>query len=173
MFNLTVLAGLSLLLCIGLGCVWERSMRVAEGLEYSGSSGQTVILGTFPRRFYFFVYISWGAVRNVPTGWNYSSGQRNPRDVDTLLAMFWEDWRLGFRLYRETRTYQDRGRQVTTVVIPLWFPMVLTLVLPLCWRRQGRRARLGLCLQCGYDLRATPDATGPRLPRCPECGREA
>lgn len=52
-----------------------------------------------------------------------------------------------------------------TLAVPYWLLTSLFLIFPACWlRRFRRRQRLGLCLNCGYDLRATPE-------RCPECGR--
>ena len=51
--------------------------------------------------------------------------------------------------------------------LPHWLMVAIFAILPLCragraiqWRRRARR---GLCPDCGYDLRASPE-------RCPECG---
>jgi hypothetical protein len=56
------------------------------------------------------------------------------------------------------------------VGVPFALPMALLILVPLwglacLWRRMRQRQRVvkGLCVKCGYDLRATPE-------RCPECG---
>jgi hypothetical protein len=58
-------------------------------------------------------------------------------------------------------------RNYLLLIVPHWFAGMIVAI-PLLrqarrWRVARRRTRGGLCLRCGYDLRATPE-------RCPECG---
>jgi len=54
------------------------------------------------------------------------------------------------------------------IVLPDWFLILLSAILPVRWigrlRRRRMRARQNRCAKCGYDLRGSPT-------RCPECGR--
>ncbi len=60
-------------------------------------------------------------------------------------------------------------RRIRILRIPLWMPCLVFAALPAYSlppiHRRRKRKRLGLCLKCGYDLRASKD-------RCPECGTE-
>ena len=82
---------------------------------------------------------------------------------------------IGFRtfdFYRGLPRFSDLGGGFLkgwSVLIPLWIPALLfsapfLLPLPRRWRRRKRK-KLGLCLECGYDLRASKE-------RCPECGNK-
>lgn len=61
-------------------------------------------------------------------------------------------------------------------IVPQWFILStgVLLLLPVASRLmiRHRRSAAGRCTKCRYDLRATPDAPGPALNRCPECGGE-
>jgi len=64
--------------------------------------------------------------------------------------------------------------------LPLWFAALAAGAWPLAsltppfYRRlisaSRRASQPNRCRNCGYDLRATPDADGPSLTVCPECG---
>ena len=110
-------------------------------------------------------------------------------EADAFFVYCWVGPRRGMPPTLKPGTFRDRelpGLRFRTVHAPhesyyLWMtpPLAVTAagVLPACWaaafvrrRRAARAARLrsGLCLACGYDVRASPG-------RCPECGamREA
>jgi hypothetical protein len=57
-----------------------------------------------------------------------------------------------------------------SIAAPLWLIMAISAVLPAIWEYKHRalfyrrqRGKRGMCVNCGYDLRATPKM-------CPECG---
>lgn len=76
---------------------------------------------------------------------------------------------LGFLIEKyDLSASQERGKQFN---VPCWFLTLLFGIAPATWLlgawrayRRHHREELGLCLACGYDLRASKN-------RCPECGR--
>jgi len=166
LFNFAV--AVSLLMCVVTVVMWVRSYRLWEWAAYQTTSGR---LCTVTSRL--------GALSfDVTDGW--PAGQFKPfeRHSDPVLVAGLpppSEWHLlGFGVDRHTQKVgvgHWRGpTSGTSIVVPYWFVALLAMisaVMPAVWVGRkistARRVRMGHCLACGYDLRATPD-------RCPECG---
>ncbi len=76
-------------------------------------------------------------------------------------------WLVGGYNGLRTTWLPSLGSPGKSLYLPLWMPTLLFglwpawLLLPL--HRRRKRKKLGLCVKCGYDLRASKE-------RCPECG---
>lgn len=98
-----------------------------------------------------------------PLGLRFGSG----RNTAPTFLIGWSHY--GFFSFSSNMYPDDPngGVPFSQAGVPYWFLILMFGVLPVLWissrSRRMRRGRVGLCRQCGYDLRASPE-------RCPECG---
>ena len=167
-----VCSTLSLLVCLSLACVWVRSYWIADVFIAMASTASVQDRGVFAVTSLGKGRVSWYPGLNTegrPSPMFFEHMREVPRKGDLMeFVGMWTDlhcekqwaW-LGLGYWRST------GGIEKTMMFPLWLPCLFTLFLParrmLRYVHQRRRRVNGLCLVCGYDLRASVE-------RCPECG---
>ncbi|MFI5377885.1 MAG: hypothetical protein ACHRHE_01145 [Tepidisphaerales bacterium] len=170
-----IICALSLLLCVAACALWVRSYRLSDQVSWQSNRGWRSV---YSARGYVVVSLYVDDLSGRPAdfhGAQYTRGDvgwpgnylvfLDPDIGDTRIS-----WQRGGFAWYEIRK-PGGGIHHALAVVPFWCLAAATAVLPLGyatmrWRsrvRNRRRKRLGLCVSCGYDLRATPD-------RCPECG---
>jgi hypothetical protein len=188
LFNIVAL--LSLLVALAVAALWVRSYFASDAFFPPSTLDKTQPQTHLRQN---IVYTNRGAIvyllielRGDPaddyhkqsTARIASSGRHvveKPEELPSLensplVAVYSSRGFLGFQMERAaTATFPPATPDIgiSRFIIPLWFPLVLSLVLPAAWfwhwRRLRLRNRVGKCQRCGYDMRATPE-------RCPECG---
>ena len=177
----------SLLLCVAVGVLWVRSGPVDEGADlvfsrwpaadeatisivYAASYSGTVSLRLNHSQYgpAYFRTVSAEEARRMRQSYppGHVRGQVVGRSRFTWPAA---GPMPGFRGEHFVSNLNPGHRcDEWVVAAPAWLPMAVLAVMPALWAyrfvKARRGARLGLCSNCGYDLRASPD-------RCPECGR--
>jgi hypothetical protein len=152
---LNALTAISLLLLLATLVLWVRTDQFADQLEYRGPDTSYSLTAHSSG----IVYIQFR--HHIPV--SLEPGQ-----------MVSTDWRERWHYDRVNQGYKGNGFifqksaafEFYNFGLPYWLILIMTALLPaarLTSRLRGKRHRSGLCPQCGYDLRATPD-------RCPECG---
>jgi hypothetical protein len=167
------LAAASLLLCVATAAVWVRSYWVLDIVlaECSAPKAEGQDFGT--PRYGVFAESHGGQF----AGWFGGAGHLEP-DPTSRWSIQHSHETTGFATFPSGLKFEDSYVDYDGVGFNLHFwrtpgwafasafavlPLVLILR-HLATARRRRRARLGCCPACGYDLRATPD-------RCPECGK--
>jgi hypothetical protein len=162
---------LCLLLFVATAILWFRSRtHLDEFYAYRPLSYRSV--WSAEGRIYIFI---WSAPRRF---WGEPSMGFSGGDLSRLkysVAITHQFGPFGYHYYHHTPSTNPTSVTPSGYIImfPHWLvilPLAISLALALrrlIRRRSSRfRAANGLCLRCGYDIRATPN-------RCPECGHES
>ncbi len=179
---------LSLLLCIVSLVGWVRSFWIADSYFW-GTPGELeqLVYSSSGRAGFRKSEISWGVVRGRvrEDGVWREANFRVVADVPPLQLDAGRRYQRRGRSWFETYLHDERGAlgfvhsQRTTAgsngaithethdAAPYWFLVLIFAIAPLLgastWGQRRRRRRLGLCQQCGYDLRGN-------IGSCPRCG---
>ena len=174
-----ILCAISLVLCLVLTWMWFRSARVADVVEdLQRTDDGAAVRFTELRSERGTLIFSLGRSQFVtpvspppPSGIRVSRQPLGVVDAAAVRQTFTQGWirvdafNVSYTLPRRPPIqYRVTRRGVT---LPDGVLAALLAIPPARWARvafrRRRRARLGLCLCCGYDLRASAE-------RCPECG---
>jgi hypothetical protein len=166
--------------------LWARSLYSSDSLLYLGGPAH----GGGPGTWFFWFQSGSGGVSfeyrpSKCRGWifdwvgaDHPPGFRWSSTKPMYPYRYWELWYGQENIWsNEEESFYSRIASrfmlharygVVIVVLPYWFVFIAlagTVAIPHVLRRARslHRRRFGLCLTCGYDLRATPD-------HCPECG---
>lgn len=174
--------GLPLLFCLATAGLWIASYRIEFRLEDLAPQRRVAVLASNGDLSIFWQeYATPSLSAIVVDGVKYGHGfhlihARPPKQRYAIAAAkhpylrsartYWN--LLGSKFDRFDNYRVDPNYPTSyDLHIPCWMVvscfMIVTSLVLLARHRLRRRRSLGLCLQCGYDLRASPD-------RCPECG---
>ncbi len=132
-------------MAVALGALWVRGFFVRDRIALP-FVGRYYVISNFPDHLYIDSDPAWNGARDSAE-FGLHQYPVVARYLEVRLVPRAGGWSLG---------------------LPIWLPLLFALALPgwACGRLLRRRLRYaeGLCPQCGYDLRASPE-------RCPECGR--
>lgn len=176
---LVALAGLWLIVCARTAVLWVRSYFLQDWIDYqiTDDARNTWTGYTFAsNRGSLFISKSQQRFKQKGKAWVYSATLPSPEgfsyhqfpthENDMLAGSFFKS--MGFLVVLNDETIETDGTfSYPRAFFPHWFIILVAAMLPAWLLRRAilrRRWRSkGLCRQCGYDLRASPE-------RCPECG---
>ena len=162
-------AAVSLVLCVATAALWIRGHFVADHFWLIHRSGHGQLVRSARGFINFEARLSRDDIRPQERPLVRFSYERSTwldnADLTTSYPNQQYSWKLGPFSFVKV-VYPRRG-WMWRLHVPMWLLVALTLPWPAYWYlamlTHRRRRRAGRCLQCGYDLRATPN-------RCPECG---
>jgi hypothetical protein len=162
-YILNALAVFSLLLFVATAALWARSYTCIDGAVLYRTCKYSIC----SERGDIYLRRSWTVVRQYLA----DEGHGTEPYISPYSSHFVFEWQLNRGWSRDSKGTTgpiDVEWPEQRIRVPDWIIVVLLAVLPvtrfvLLPLRRCRQLKLGLCVTCGYDLRATPD-------RCPECG---
>jgi hypothetical protein len=177
LFN--VLAAVSLGLCVATSAQWERSYSIVDRVLWIRNfttyrfdlNEESWQLNSENGRLYLVHEVGIGSSEQLKNGFHL---------FHSTIKGFFTNWGItsknGEFEYKLDPWAGSSGESalMEVVVVPFWLPVSLLSLAPaicfaICFSRLVTRVRdrarslRGVCRNCGYDLRATPE-------RCPECG---